>query len=553
MKLNIKTTCLISLLLGALVFVLIYGYLVLNPFNLVWIKNWGSDPEQHLIGWLFFKDEPFKFPLGMFNGLSYPNNVSILYTDSIPIVAIFVKILIKLFKIQTDIQYFGLYSMLCFMLQSMFGMLIAKRFIKSNPVAILVGVFFLIQPVFLIKMLFHTALCSHYLILASILCVLYYKELSNKKYLKYFLWGIISFLSASIHLYFIPFCGIILMTFCILDFIEKYQLNKNFKMSIIEPIILSFVYCAVGLLTIFLIGGFSSGVNFSNIINGENATMIYPSADILAFFDPHFFFSKILPFEISTGFLDDNVGYVGCGTIFLLICSLFYLTKIKFADIGNHHKNIAICLFIGFLISFFISILPSVTYNNNLILEIHFPTLINKLHSIFAANGRFIYIAVYLLNILVIAILSKCKNKILFFALVIGLLVQIYDLSFYFDNLLRRYKNLSAMEIKIEKLDFSNSQPVILNGIQGVNFGIVNLVAYEAHKNNLKLNKYYFARPLKHKINYFEEKVRQPAKNDIFILSIDDKENLNKLKCSIKKQIGFERFGDEYKAIICRI
>ena len=132
MKLSIKITCLLSLILGAIIFIAIYGYSILNPFNVDWIKNWGSDLEQHYIGWLFFKSAQFKFPLGMFDTLSYPNNVSTIFTDSIPIVAITCKAIIKIFNFQGEIQYFGLYGLLCFMLQSFFGMLIGKKITKSN-------------------------------------------------------------------------------------------------------------------------------------------------------------------------------------------------------------------------------------------------------------------------------------------------------------------------------------------------------------------------------------------------------------------------------------
>ncbi|MBQ7287598.1 MAG: hypothetical protein IJW73_07560, partial [Candidatus Gastranaerophilales bacterium] len=170
----------------------IYGYSILNPFNIDWIKNWGSDQEFHYIGWLFFKNAPFNFPLGMFNTLSYPNEISTLFADSIPIIAITCKAIIKIFNIQGEIQYVGLYGLLCFMLQSFFGMIIGKKITKSNFIALLIGGLFTFQPILFNKMFLHTALCSHYLILASILCVLYYKELSEKKYLKYIAWSIIS-------------------------------------------------------------------------------------------------------------------------------------------------------------------------------------------------------------------------------------------------------------------------------------------------------------------------------------------------------------------------
>ena len=64
----------------------------LDPFSVDWV--WGSgDFEQHFIGWQFFLREPlFQFPLAKLNLYGDRIAQSIIFTDSIPIVAIPVKI-----------------------------------------------------------------------------------------------------------------------------------------------------------------------------------------------------------------------------------------------------------------------------------------------------------------------------------------------------------------------------------------------------------------------------------------------------------------------------
>ena len=50
-------------LLGALVFVALYGIRVLNPANVDWILNNASpDPSQHYLGWEFFRHSTVRLP-----------------------------------------------------------------------------------------------------------------------------------------------------------------------------------------------------------------------------------------------------------------------------------------------------------------------------------------------------------------------------------------------------------------------------------------------------------------------------------------------------------
>lgn len=84
-------------------FCVMYGTAILNPTNTD-IPNSG-DILQHHLGWLAFRNNPWFFPIGMFNSLTYPNPISIIYTDSIPLLAVFFKILSPLLPV--NFQYWG--------------------------------------------------------------------------------------------------------------------------------------------------------------------------------------------------------------------------------------------------------------------------------------------------------------------------------------------------------------------------------------------------------------------------------------------------------------
>ena len=75
--------------LGAVIFFVIYGTSIVNPQNDKWLLRQNSDMTQHYLGWVFFRRSEWKFPLGLMDGLSYNHLVSCMFTDSIPLLAIF--------------------------------------------------------------------------------------------------------------------------------------------------------------------------------------------------------------------------------------------------------------------------------------------------------------------------------------------------------------------------------------------------------------------------------------------------------------------------------
>ena len=91
-NIKIKTIYIAVMLLGALCFITVYGIRVLNPCYVDWLLNRG-DLTQHYLGWCFFRESDWTFPIGLTNRLAYPDYSSVIYTDSIPLFAVFFKLL----------------------------------------------------------------------------------------------------------------------------------------------------------------------------------------------------------------------------------------------------------------------------------------------------------------------------------------------------------------------------------------------------------------------------------------------------------------------------
>jgi Family of unknown function (DUF6311) len=156
-------TLLIGGLLGLAWFTLVFGPSILNPTYLGWVMQ--GDGAQHVLGWLFFRHEPWSWPLGSVSSFPYPIGTTVGYTDSIPWVAILAKAISPF--LPEDFQYIGLWLAVCFFLQGWFGVRIVQELSPHPLIHILGGACFILDPVLLWR-IGHDSLCAHWLILGLI-------------------------------------------------------------------------------------------------------------------------------------------------------------------------------------------------------------------------------------------------------------------------------------------------------------------------------------------------------------------------------------------------
>ena len=241
---------LLSFLLGAVLFVFFFGIDVINPVNDEWIFqsycNWRTrDTVQHYFGWLFYRNSPWEFPIGLISNMT-TDDVSIIYTDSIPIVAVVCKILSPI--LPETFQYLGLCSMLGFALNGAFGGLLIRKGIDKNYVCIVLSAIFVLAPSLAEMTFIATSLTGQWTILAA-LCLWFYAPY-NKNWKNIMLWCMLVFLSMGVHLYIAAMILGIFFFSIVSDYIE----NRGLLFNIIK------LSCGVTSAIIYLfIFGFFSG------------------------------------------------------------------------------------------------------------------------------------------------------------------------------------------------------------------------------------------------------------------------------------------------------
>jgi len=168
-----KNTPLIPLCFGIVFFYLIVGFGPLNPENLSWIFG-RFDPPKDYLGWVFYRNAPWSFPIGLSPNFGMDISSSIAYTDSVPIMAIFFKLLSSF--LPPVFQYFGIWLLCCFLLQAWFAWKIISL-VSSHFWIIFFGsgLLFFSPPMF--WRLYtpsgtQAALAAHFLILISLFLLL---------------------------------------------------------------------------------------------------------------------------------------------------------------------------------------------------------------------------------------------------------------------------------------------------------------------------------------------------------------------------------------------
>lgn len=149
--------------LGVLWYVAAGGGRTMDPTNLDWLG--AGDLGQHVMGWLMFRNEPWRLPLGAVPSLLYPVGGSVAYTDANPWVSLLLKPFSHLLPV--DFQFIGLWLASCFALQGVFGFKVMETLTPRPLQRVLGAALFIMAPPVLHR-LGHDTLCAHWMLLALV-------------------------------------------------------------------------------------------------------------------------------------------------------------------------------------------------------------------------------------------------------------------------------------------------------------------------------------------------------------------------------------------------
>ena len=290
-------------LLGVLVFLAVYGVRVLDPTSVDWILNSLSpDPIQHYLGWELFRRSPVHLPyIGANYNAVYPFRTSVLFTDSLPLAALFFKLLGGI--LPTRFQYFGWWGLLCYALQGGLAQAVIARFggVKPDQKAKLWGSVagagvLVLFPALTMRTFAHEALAATWLVLLAFYLWLRSDEIMPTTRRACLVWGGMGLLCAGIHLYYLPMVGLVLVGYAV-----RRALQKRGPAAVVLPVA---AFCVTALAELVLLGAFA--VNFAGYSNGYLS-----GADYLGLFVPWY----------APGW-EQNV-YMGVGAVWVVVLAIF--------------------------------------------------------------------------------------------------------------------------------------------------------------------------------------------------------------------------------------
>ena len=370
-------------LLGALVFLILYGVRVLDPTCVDWILNNASpDPAQHYLGWVFYRRSGWHLPyLGANYSAIYPYRTSILYTDSIPLLAVLGKLLGGV--LPARFQYLGLWGLFCYAMQGGLAQALIARVggvrpgdTAKNWASVLGAGVLVLFPALNIRMFAHTALAANWLVLLALWLWLCAEQSENRPTAAKLClwWGILGLLCAGIHLYYLPMVGVVLVAACV-----QRALEKRGPAAVVLPVA---SFCGAALAELFVLGAFAA--NFAGYSNGYLS-----GADLANLFVP------------GLGASWEQEIYAGLGTTIAVVLALAGLL-VQHKQAGaffRRHKNVVIAALVLLVLDAIAAMGNTVTFAGRTLFTVPILQALMDFWAMFSSCARLAWLAGMLLAV----------------------------------------------------------------------------------------------------------------------------------------------------------
>ncbi len=294
-------------LIGLFAFFTVVGWDVLRFDNIKWLQQY-DDSAQHYLGWLFYRYTPWSFPVGSNPNFGLDVGSAVFYSDSISILAFFFKLFSP--YLPETFQYFGLWYLICFVLQAWFafrlvGIINNDLWIKACATSL-----FVFSPPMLNRLVCHSSLVGHWLILAAL-----YFCLTESSQSKKWKWLAIAIIGSLTHAYLLAMVLILWASDVLKRFIGK---ETKFLALVYEFIlILSGVFLSLWQAGFFLVKSGKLTEGFYGIYKMNLLSLVNPSVNVN--FLGMNSFSYILPDLPLPGGEFEGFSFLGLGSIGIFI------------------------------------------------------------------------------------------------------------------------------------------------------------------------------------------------------------------------------------------
>lgn len=458
-------------LIGVSLAISMIGLAALNPKNIDWMMG-EMDRRQHFLGWNFFSKNSWKFPIGFYDNWATPNGMSVMFTDSISIAAIFFKLFSGI--LPKTFQYFGFWLYLSFAMTGAFIAFIFNKVTDDLRIKAMLSVFFIMTPIMFLRVDGHTSLTSQWLILWA-LYLFINEDYSKKQLIK---WNTLFIMTVLIHPYFL------FMDYVIFSVHLFKGLILDKKISFIQ-LLLNFITTACSVVFVMFILGYFKVDASSEIIGLGEFNM-----NLNAFVNP-IGTSRIIGDVLAFPYQYEGMAYLGVGGILVVGLGILYLI---YKGVNRHNINLYIGLTVVSVILIILAVANRVTFGGHVLLQFNVSGIIGKLWGMIRATGRMIWPVWYIITVFAFmkTIKTSKKNAVIIVGLILA--IQLYDLSGMYMKTRGKFVYVNKWQNPLEDEFWNKAKTEYIHVSFTHSVSNYAPIAYYASMNGLTMDYGYFAR-----------------------------------------------------------
>lgn len=403
------------LLLGLGAFLLVVGPAPLDPTDIAWLAN--ADAATNYLGWAFFRSSPWGWPLAANPAYGLDIAGSVMMADANPLMALPFKLLGPI--LPTPFQYFGLWLLLCFLLQGLLTHAIARRITPFVEQRLAIVLLFLFTPFFLIRIatpaVFHMTLVGQWQILAAL-----FLYLSPDLRRRPGWWALLLGIAILTH----PYLFALVAAIWLADIFRALIAARDPPLTILLGALLAPVVVLVvaKLSGVFWLQGAGVDSGTPRTMSVEWGFAIY-KANLLTAFDPDRW-SLLLPDIRTKPEQIEGFAYLGLGMLLLLVAGLAALRRLgPKLRLDRRHWPLVLILIGCALFS-----LSDYVELGEHMLHLPWPAPLIGIGNMFRSTGRFIWPVAYVVMIVIVwAVATGWRRPAASALLITAALIQVVD------------------------------------------------------------------------------------------------------------------------------
>jgi Family of unknown function (DUF6311) len=390
-------------LLGLIFFVATLGWALADPINVAWLFQ--GDWAAHFIGWHLYRNAPWASPPGAFDTFWYPVGTAIAYTDSLPLLALPLKLVSGLLPLR--FQYIGFWLLVNCILQGVFGALLMRCFTRGFVLQVFGAGLFVLAPVF-ISRIGHDTLTTQWLLLAGLW--MYFRIYATRRH-ALALWLAFAAIAALVH----PYLSAMLLALAF-----AYYLRERVSLALSTRQAFSHL-AAVGGVT--LLCWWLSGALTLHPSGGDIPLGDY-NANLLTWFDSRSL-SRWLPALPYAGEGQyEGFGYLGAGALCLTVIALPLALCRKQNTLAYGYWWPLVAVIVALSLFAFSTRL---TLGSHILFDLGAKQI--PLIGAFRGSGRFIWTSCYALTLIVTVLVAQRAGRFAAPLLALAFFAQLFDLT----------------------------------------------------------------------------------------------------------------------------